>query len=195
MRELKGRLDHWRREQNSALSSGKTVFVLLSTPQDIFVDSGQRQYSGTGRNVRTTRLVEPCRNYDCLPANLSFTSCTGQAMRLADKADILSEYWRLFGERSQYKVTLEGKVSRKLVVSKDTTRIFGAMTQWKEMPGTVFFLPDTDFDDEDFTEEKEGEFHWTKKALALGSQFVTCLVEIDRVIRSTSEITPTPGLG
>ena len=190
--ELKERLDHWRRELSTALASGKTVFVFLSDLQEVFVDSGQRQYSGTGRNARVTRLVNPCNNYACLTSDLSFTSCTGKAMRLADQADILTGYWRLFGDRSTYKVTLDGKVSKPLVVSKDGSRVLGAIMQSKDMPGTVIFLPDTDFDDEELVEEESGEPHWTKKALSLGSQFVNCILEIDRVMMSQREVTPIP---
>lgn len=190
--ELKERLEHWRRELNVALASGKAVIVFLTDLQEVFVDSGQRQYSGTGRNARVTRLVSLCSNYDCLPGNLSFTTCTGQTMRLGDQAIIFAEYWRLFGDRSTYKVTIDGKVSKRLVVSKDGSQVLGAIIQWKDMPGTAIFLPDTDFEGEGLIEEKSGELHWTKKARALGSQFVNCILEIDRVIRSQREITPVP---
>ena len=70
--ELKERIAHWRREIRAAVDSGKTVFFLLNDKDEEFVDSGQRTHSGTGRNAQTTRIVEPCSNYDVL-CNLSIT--------------------------------------------------------------------------------------------------------------------------
>jgi hypothetical protein len=177
--ELKERLDHWRRELNEATNAGKIVFVILSEKQEVFVDSGERQYSGTGRNTRTTRLVGTCTNYDCVPGGLTFTPCTGETMRLAEKADLLADYWRNMAARSYYKVTIDGKVSQKLVVSKDRTRTLGALLRWKDTPGNMILLPATSFDDEDFTETASGELQWTKRAIAIGSQMVACLLAID----------------
>src|SRR3989304_4043353 len=53
--ELKERIAHWRRELRNAVDSGKTVFILLTDKDEVFVDSGQRKHSGTGRKARTTR--------------------------------------------------------------------------------------------------------------------------------------------
>lgn len=190
--ELKERLDHWRRELNEATNAGKTVFVILTEKQEVFVDSGQREYSGTGRNARTTRLVAPCTNYDCVPGGLIFTPCTGEAMRLADKAELLADYWRQMAARSYYKVTIDGKVSQRLVVSKDSTRTLGALLHWKETLGNMILLPATSFDDEDLTETKPKDLRWTKKAIAIGAQMVACLLAIDETLRSDREITPIP---
>jgi hypothetical protein len=182
--ELKERLDHWRRQLNEATNAGKTVFIILSEKKELFVDSGQRQYSGTGRNARVTRLVAPCTNYDCIPGALVFTPCTGETMRLADRAEILADYWRHMASRSYYKVTIDGKVSQQLVVTKDGTRALGALLRWKDTPGSMLLLPATTFDDEDYTETKSGELRWTKKAIATGSQMVASLLAIDETIRA-----------
>src|SRR5258706_1229608 len=44
---LKERCDHWRREIKDAVDGGKTIVVFLSELQEIFVDTGERRYSGT----------------------------------------------------------------------------------------------------------------------------------------------------
>jgi hypothetical protein len=54
---LKEQCDHWRREIKDAADSGKTVIVFLSELQEVYVDTGERRYSGTGRNQKTTRIV------------------------------------------------------------------------------------------------------------------------------------------
>ncbi|MEO6667654.1 MAG: hypothetical protein ABIO65_12910, partial [Nitrospiria bacterium] len=53
--ELKECCEHWRREIKQAVETGKTVIVLLPSLEEVYVDTGQRSYSGTGRNQRTTR--------------------------------------------------------------------------------------------------------------------------------------------
>ncbi len=47
---LKERSDHWHREIKDAVESGKTVIVFLAELHEIFIDTGKREYSGTGKN-------------------------------------------------------------------------------------------------------------------------------------------------
>src|SRR3989304_7477221 len=58
---------HWRRELAEALRAGKTIFVFLPTLQEAWIDTGRREYSGTGRNRHTTHIVAPITNYESLP--------------------------------------------------------------------------------------------------------------------------------
>ena len=53
---LRERSDHWRRELLDAVNAGKTVVVFLNEIQEVFIDTGRREYSGTGRNQKTTRI-------------------------------------------------------------------------------------------------------------------------------------------
>ncbi len=88
--ELKECCEHWRREIKEAFESGKTVIVYLPEREEVYIDTGQRSYSGTGRNRQTTRLVDLYNNYRAIPANLSPVATIGSSMKLAGKgADIL----------------------------------------------------------------------------------------------------------
>jgi hypothetical protein len=55
--KVKEASEHWRREIKLAVESGKTIVVFLSPLTEVYVDTGERQYSGTGRNRATTRLL------------------------------------------------------------------------------------------------------------------------------------------
>lgn len=143
--DLKERIAHWRLELRSAVDSGKTVFILLTDKDEVFVDSGQRTYSGTGRNARTTRLVEPCCNYNVLPSGIEITKASGRVMTLSDKAAILRTYWEAFGELSVYKVIITGTVTTPLILSKDRKHVFGAIIRFKESAGNFVLLPDIHF--------------------------------------------------
>lgn len=105
--ELKECCEHWRREIKEAVATGKTVIVYLSTLQEVYVDTGKRSYSGTGRNRQTPRHVTLYNNYHAIPANLSPVATSGSAMKLVGKgADILAPYWAEFEDHSEYRVLL-----------------------------------------------------------------------------------------
>lgn len=192
--ELKERIAHWRRELWNAVDSGKTVFILLTDKYEVFVDSGKREFSGTGRNARKTRFVEPCCNYDVLPSGIQLTTASGRVMTLSDKATILREYWDAFGELSIYKVIITGSVSVPLVLSKDRKHVFGAIIRYKGSAGNFVFLPEIPFSEmPGLSTEKNGVSCWTKKADALGKQFLQVIHGIDEGLRSQTARTPKPG--
>src|SRR5689334_16957767 len=64
---LKECCEHWRREIKQATQSGKTVLVYLARLQEVYVDTGRRSFSGTGRNRQTTRHVSLYNNYEAIP--------------------------------------------------------------------------------------------------------------------------------
>lgn len=92
--QLMERMDHWRREITDAVNSGKTVIVYLADSYDIYVDTGRRNYSGTGRNRQETILVSEYNNYKCLPFEIKAVNSKGTAMNLAKGAEILASYPR-----------------------------------------------------------------------------------------------------
>ena len=191
--ELKERIAHWSRELRGAVDSGKTVFILLTDKDEVFVDSGQRTYSGTGRNTRTNRLVAPCCNYDVLPSEIKITTASGHIMTLSDKATILRAYWETFGKLSVYKVLITGTITTPLVLSKDHKHVFGAIIRFKESAGNFVLLPDIPFSEvPGLLTKKNNKSYWTKKATALGQQFLQAIHDIDESLHSQSTRTPTP---
>lgn len=191
--KLQESVEHWKRELRSAVESGKTVFILLKDRYDVFVDSGERTHSGTGRNTRTTRIVKPCSNYDILPFRNEFTPASGKVMVLSDKAALLRDYWTAFSDISQYKTIIGGAVSLPLVLSKDKNHVLGALIRFKGSSGCYILLPDIDFDlVPGLSTEKDEKSYWTKKATGLGNQFVESLITIDDRLRSESSRTPAP---
>jgi hypothetical protein len=89
--QLKESCEHWRREINQAFETGKTIIVFLPSFEEVYVDTGQRSYSGTGRNQRTTRHVAEYNNYRAIPATLSPVTASGSSMKLSARgADVLA---------------------------------------------------------------------------------------------------------
>lgn len=184
---VKKQIAHWRRELRSAVDSGKTVFVMLGDKDEVFIDSGERTYSGTGKNARTTIHVDPCCNYDVLPFELEITPATGQVMTLSDKAAILRPYWREFGERSIYKVIINCGFSVPLVLSKDRKHVLGAIMRLKGSAGNFVLLPNISFSkSRRSTGEKQSMSRRTKNATILGQQFIQFIHDIDETLQSQS---------
>ena len=55
--QLKECCEHWRHEIKQAVETGNTVVAFRPELQEVYVDTGLRTYSGTGRNRHTTRQV------------------------------------------------------------------------------------------------------------------------------------------
>lgn len=191
--ELKNRLTHWQREMRDALHSGKTVIVFLTELNEIYVDTGRREYSGTGRNRQTTRIVSLYDNYKCLPINLEPINAKGSEMKLASGSEVLSSYWAEFKEHSTYEVRLDGKVTKSLIVTRTGEKTLGAKVILKESSGTLLLLPHLNLDAEEFTKEnKKGEFRWTKEGQQFGARLLNSIIEIDKALRASNSISPAP---
>jgi len=53
---------YWKKEINEAVNNGKSVVIFLDDFEEIYIATGQRTYSGTGRNQQTTRHVTNVNN-------------------------------------------------------------------------------------------------------------------------------------
>ena len=105
--QLQEAITHWRRELSDFLNAGKTVFMIMSDREEVYVGTGEKEYSGTGRNRQTTRIVRPLSNYDVLPFSTNIIKSKGASMKLHPGENFLKEYWREFGEASEYYVYIE----------------------------------------------------------------------------------------
>jgi hypothetical protein len=187
---LREHMEHWRREIFNAINSGKTVIFFLDELYEVFIDTGRRQYSGTGRNQRTTHIVELYNNYKCLPFDVHPINSKGSAMQLAKASEILSSYWAEFDEYSSYDVLIEAEVTKPLIVTRTGEKTVGAMIRVKDSPGTLLLLPTLDIGSEDLYEEKEDE--WTDKGKQFGHRLLGAIIEIDKSLKQSSAITPIP---
>jgi len=69
--ETQEALSHWRTELKAAFEAGKVIFVFLAEPIQVFIHTGKKEYSGTGRNRQTTNIVAPISSYTAIPLNLT----------------------------------------------------------------------------------------------------------------------------
>ena len=60
------------------LKQGRNVFVLMGNNDNCYIYTGEKQYSGTGRNARQTNIVREFDSYSFLPVKLKVTEVVGE---------------------------------------------------------------------------------------------------------------------
>ena len=81
--KLKDSIAHWRREVLDALTAGKTIFIILTPIHEVYVKTGQKNVSGTGRNARVTNIVDLLSNYAFLPVEAAPIAARGNRMKFS----------------------------------------------------------------------------------------------------------------
>ncbi|MEW4982476.1 MAG: hypothetical protein AB1Y26_04485 [Cycloclasticus sp.] len=187
--QLKDRIQHWRREILESVDCGKTVVVFLSKLTQVFIATGDKSFSGTGRNRQTTRHVGSYDNYKIIPAELNVVKTQGQEIKLAPKnSELIASYWKEFSGESSYKVTIGDKVPPCLL-TKNGDKTVGSILRSKNSNGALILLPYIDFYPDDFFDE-EGD--WTNESVKFASRLTKSIVTIDKAIKNTGEVTAEP---
>jgi len=194
--ELKDAASHWRQQIQLAVAAGKTVVVFLPELQEVFVDTGGRSYSGTGRNRSTTRHVEMFTNYRMLPTFAErIISADGKHMKLTEHGALLAAYWNEFGSASEYRVLFEGLKTRPFI---ETAGGLAAATMFSLAggQGRVILLPvlaKYDVEPETATLYPDESSHrWSPADKGFGQKLVSALLSIDTAVRGESNTSPPP---
>lgn len=186
---LREQTEHWRREIKSAVDSGKLVIVYLTDLNVVSIATGEKRFSGTGRNQKVTRIVSDYDNYRSIPADLKPVKTKGREIKLAAQhSDIISTYWQEFSDRSTYKVIIDG-VRSPCLVTKHGDKPVGAILRSKNSSGALVLLPDIDFCPPGFLNEAE---EWTDQAQRFAVNFIKSIVSLEKAVRASIEATPEP---
>lgn len=184
---LRERCEHWRREIKLAIDTGRTVIIYLDKLIEIFIDTGQRNYSGTGRNRHTTRIVDQYSNYVTIPYTLKPRNACGTSMKLSPQATALTEYWAAFGKESRFEVTLLSSPPKSSITTKDGDLLVGGV-YGSESGGNLVALPMLDFyDDRFYSGDKV-----IKAGQVFGNRLVHSWIGIDSALRSETQVTAPP---
>lgn len=191
---LKEHLEHWRREILEAIKAGKNVFLYLNEEEEVFVATGQKTYSGTGKNRQTTRHVGLVSNYQIISGGIETTNSNGSSMVLSNKNNELAPYWKELGPVSEFRVLLDGKGLKTTVQTKNGAKIVGAKLRYKEGDGNLFLMPYISFSDKKYTYENEEEdkLYWSKEACTLGKKIISAICSLDKSIRTNGEVSAIP---
>jgi len=190
---LQEQLQHWRSELDAAIKAGKLVIVFLAKPEEVFVRTGERQFSGTGRNRQVTNIVTGTSSYRALPFQPTVHVRRGSAITRTRDLGAFAAYWDAFGDVSPYEVTLESKATTVLLNTKTGEKVVGATLEFQS-GGAVHLLPPVRLEGDKYVRENEetGLLDWTDDALIAGKRFVSAIIALDDAIKSDSRHTPPP---
>jgi hypothetical protein len=190
--ETRKSISHWHTELKTAFEAGKTVFVLLTKPIEVYAKTGTQELSGTGRSQKVIYHVSPVDSYMSLPTTFkSLTAAKGRKVKLTNDGRILAPYIKAMSDLLHYEVHYEHEKSQTLMVTKSGDRAVASLIRGKA--GSMVLLPALDFTDDDFTDYTDPYApKWTKKALRYGHALSACLVELHKALRAGSSRTPAP---
>ena len=187
---LKSKTEHWKREIKTAIDHGKLVVVFLGQLQDVYIATGEKQYSGTGKNRQTTRIVASCTNYDMLPIKLEITNSKGKEIKLAPKkSEVVSTYWSSLGNNSSYQVLVEGAVTPCLQ-TKHGDKTVGFILNASNSNGALIGLPNINFSDDSFFDEEQEE--WSIIGEKFSYNFIKQIVSLEKALKQEGDLTVEP---
>ena len=191
--QVSKRVAHWKGELRAAFDAGKLIVIFLASPVEVFFDTGQKKFSGTGRNRQVTNIVNILNSYDAIPLNLTITARRGAKIAPAKDLRYLAPYWSDFAVLSSYEVTIEGKFTETLLVTTSGNHTVGAMAH-KSGCGHILLLPPVRYDEDEFTffDKEKAEWFWTEKATEHGHRFVSTAIEMSSVLQVGTELSPVP---
>jgi hypothetical protein len=146
-----------KREFAEMLRLGRPVIIFTSPPQICYIDTGQREYSGTGRNRAVTRIVDRFDLLRAVPLQISPVDATGSKLRFQGDAA-----FRRFCERNAdeffYWAYLENPPQDALPFAyiEGTDKIVGMYVAREN--GSLIFLPQRLPEEaEDYEQDEEAE--------------------------------------
>lgn len=183
---------HWNNELKSYLSTGKTLFLVLSEKKSFYVQTGRKEFSGTGRNRQVTNLVSDFNNFKSIPNFDGIKYNVAHGSKILSNDSIFQGFLNSFCDFITYETYLSIETEfRNGFTTKNKDKVLGGV--FSAYGGQIVFLPKIDLDKSEFTEyNAEENASWTTEALITGKKFLQSIVEIDTVLRKTSNKTPNP---
>ena len=183
-------LSHWNAEIRSVLSAGKLVVVFLDPPDEVFVYTGQKQFSGTGRSRATTNLVRQISSYESLPFVTKASAKTGTQIVPNGKIRYFAPFWAEFREYFEsYYVWIEGKFHDVLLQTKTGGHVVGSAV--RQNGGAILYLPLIRYKPHKKASAKSKKTRGLTE-VQFGKKFVSALVAIAEVLAKEDATTPQP---
>lgn len=192
---------HWRRELDTALRDGKTVFVFLSDPESTAYDTGKREFSGGARSRIENIFAENIHSYDFLPdpaVRSGVVAAHGTSIFASEDLGALATYWKLCSKYSKYQAYLPIAVLSKSLFSPSKAgkeysvggiKVYG---NGRLVLLPTLFFPDSFSRKRRKGDDKEFEEFWTQAAMKFGETLKDCLVETAEVLKLKGALTPRP---
>lgn len=183
---------HWRKELSTALKSGKTVFVFFRKFEESYIYTGRKEFSGTGRNTRTTNIVTNYHNYHFLPIDVP-SMIPKEGTEIVFTGDsVFSIFWEEFKGYFKYESYFDSKVDNPIFLTRTGEKTVGGL--FRVGDGSLVLLPPLVYDEKKFVkwDPKAKSEIWTKEAISFGNRLLKILIDIDKELRRGGDKTPAP---
>jgi hypothetical protein len=137
------------------IDSGRVVVTIVRPPQECYIDTGGRTYSGTGRSRVTTRQVAPFDLLSAVPCDCSFTAMSGTRIDF-DGDGPLVQVLRKYKKFLTYEAVISKPPGTTLAHIVGTDKVVASI-QRSTGGGYLILLPAPDFEAKPADEEKEGK--------------------------------------
>lgn len=143
-------LQRRKNEMTELVNIGRTVIIFCPIPDKCYIDSGQREYSGTGRSRQTTRIVNELDINSFFPEAVQSGTTEAYGKKIVfDGDDIFRSFWKKIKNMVCYKAYFNSPAGKPFIFVKDTDKPVGTWFQFEK--GNIVFIPHlADRDDKDY---------------------------------------------
>ena len=128
----------FREQLIDMLNQGKNVFVLVGHNENCFIYTGEKQFSGTGRNTMTTNIVSDFDMYSFLPVKINVTHIYGDQVEIVGKGHY-AEFFKKIKGCFQYAAFFDLPNGAELLRVKKSTKVISSVISYGK--GKIIFLP------------------------------------------------------
>ena len=150
------------------LRQGKNIFVLMGNNENCYIYTGEKQYSGTGKNARQTNIVTQFDMYSFLPIKISATHVYGERIEICGKQPY-ADFFRKTKDCYHYAAYFTGPEPSVQLKVQGSSKVVSAVFEYEN--GKIILLPFPYYED-DYTEEK----YWKKQ----GKVYLDSLFELSK---------------
>ena len=158
------------------LKLGRNIFLLMGKNENCYVYTGEKQYCGTGKNARTTKMVQEFDMYSFLPIGIKATHVSGTEWSICGNSPY-RDFFKQTAELSQYESYFRIREQcTPLAKVKGTEKMVAAVVPYEQ--GKIICLPQPYYK-EDY---KKVEY-WRNK----GKVYLDSLFELNDRLSFTDE--------
>jgi hypothetical protein len=122
---LKADIKRRHAEFKEFIEMGRTLVIFAAPPLEVYVDTGKRETSGTGKNQAVTHLVSKLDLLVAIPFSIKSTSADGK--RIAAKDESFAALIREGRELWSYRTIFEEYPGSPLAVVSGTNKVVGSI--------------------------------------------------------------------
>lgn len=137
-KQIKEDFSRIRDQISELLNLGKNIFVIMGINENCYIYTGQKKTSGTGKNEKTTVIVDVFDMYSFLPVKIRTTHIVGKNIGIC-AAEPYKDYFAKTKECFYYKTYFSVSEAKPLLKIKSTEKVISSVIKYGN--GHIVFLP------------------------------------------------------